>query len=358
VADKKVANNKVASKNAAKPKAAKPKPLGGKTYAFFGEFSVWPRYHGTSPAGVAKKLGAKVVDELGDGVDVVVFGDHRGTGRSEAKKKAERSDGLEILDEAAYRERVRIDLTGKRFAFIGGFDCSPSGLEDGMLAKMVATAGGVVTPDVDATLDYLVIGNRRGPSKIAMKNHATKLVEQGAEIAMIDETGFLELVRIDKPNPTGELDLSSFVNQLYGNVDPGKLGRALDMLRKDRFQLYTKLDADRLVGVVRSQSGSGSVYASWLTRDGRYGCSQPSLEDCMGLQGSTCKHLLVLVVGLARTGGMPMADALAWVRSAGTKGPGKDVELASETFIQYKGAEAGEVDWRPTETIPEDFYAL
>src|SRR5262249_18298431 len=162
-------------------------------------------------------------------------------------------------------------------------------------------------------------------------------------------TAFLELVRVDKPSSTGELDFPGFVNQLYGNVDQGKLGRALDMLRKDRFQLYTKLDDDRLVGVVRSQSGSGSVYASWLTREGRYRCSQPSLEDCMGLQGSTCKHLLVLVVGLARTGGMPMAQALAWVRSAGAKGPGKDAELASETFIQYKGAEAGEVDWRPTE---------
>jgi hypothetical protein len=30
----------------------------------------------------------------------------------------------------------------------------------------------------------------------------------------------------------------------------------------------------------------------------------------------------------------------------------------SATFIRYKGAEAGEVDWRPTETIPEDYYAF
>jgi hypothetical protein len=30
----------------------------------------------------------------------------------------------------------------------------------------------------------------------------------------------------------------------------------------------------------------------------------------------------------------------------------------TEAFLQYKGAEAGEVDWRPTETIPEDFYAV
>jgi hypothetical protein len=30
----------------------------------------------------------------------------------------------------------------------------------------------------------------------------------------------------------------------------------------------------------------------------------------------------------------------------------------TEAFIQYKGASLGEIDWRPTETIPEDYYAF
>ena len=30
----------------------------------------------------------------------------------------------------------------------------------------------------------------------------------------------------------------------------------------------------------------------------------------------------------------------------------------SAIFLRYKGAEAGEIDWRPTETIPEDYYSL
>ena len=112
------------------------------------------------------------------------------------------------------------------------------------------------------------------------------------------------------------------------------------------------------MGVVRSQSGSGSVYASWLTPEGRYGCSEPGLTDCMGLQGAVCKHLLVLVVGLVRTGQLPADQALSWVRAARGKRPAKDNTLCAETFIQYKGAEAGQLDWRPTETIPEDFYAV
>jgi BRCT domain type II-containing protein len=344
------------------PRPERPQPYAGKRFAFFGEFAVWPSYHRTSPAGVAARLGARIVESLDSEVDVAVFGNLRGPGRAEAKKVADklvatRGSRLEVLDEAMFRERVRIDLTGKRFAFIGGFDCSPAGIEDGLLARMVETAGGVVVTDIDSTLDYLVVGNRRGPSKIALSNKADKLIETGAAIRKLDESAFLELVRVDRPSTGGELDFAGFLSQLYAAVDEGKLGRALDMLRKDRFKLYTRVDDERLVGVVRSQSGSGSVYASWLTSDGAYGCAQPDLSECKGLQGTVCKHLLVLVCGMARTGQLPLDRALAWIGSARGTEPSKNHELCAETFIQYKGAEAGELDWRPTETIPEDFYA-
>ena len=343
---------------AKKPAPRAADPFRGKRYAFFGELAVWPSYHAGSPADVAQRRGATIVYAVADAT-TVVFGDLRGTGRAEAKKAAGKLAHLEILDEAAYRERVRIDLAGKRFAFIGGFDCSPAGLDDGLLARMVERAGATVTADIDAALDYLVVGNRRGPQKIALHNKAKKLIEAGAPIAALDETAFLELVRVEKPPAAdGALDFAGFLSQLYGNVEEKKLGRALDMLRKDRFQLYAKLDDERLLGVVQSQSSAGSVYATWLTSEGHYGCAQTSLEECMGLQGSVCKHLLVLVVGLTRTQQLPLARALTWMRSAGAKGPRADVALCAETFVQYKGATAGEVDWRPTETIPEDFYAL
>ena len=256
------------------------------------------------------------------------------------------------------KSKTRISA-GKRFAFAGGFDCCPAGLDDTMLVKMVEAAGGTATTDIDATLDYLVVGNRRGEKKIARVNEVKRLVEGGADITIIDEGKFLTLTRVKTPTDgTGELDFPTFISQLYTCGDRGKVGRALDMLRKDRFQLYANVLPAQLVGVVRSQSGSGSVYASWLTQDGHYGCSQPDLEDCMGLQGSTCKHLMVLVVGLARTNQITMAQALAWMRAAKGEPPRKNTTLCSETLIQYKGAQAGEVDWRPTETIPEDFYAF
>ncbi|MBX3157573.1 MAG: hypothetical protein KF773_16480 [Deltaproteobacteria bacterium] len=360
MAKKKVTTTPAAETTAAPP--PKPRPFAGQRWAFFGDFAIWPAYHRGNPATVAFRRGATVVDLLDETVDFVVFGDERGTGRSEAKRLAERlvDDGgkLKILDEVAYRELVRIDLAGKRFCFVGGFDCAPGGLDDGLLAKMVERAGGVVTADVDASLDYLVSGNRKGPSKIKLQNVADKLIEGGAPLVRLDETGFLQLVRTETTGPGGELDFSGFLSQLYGHVDEGKLGRALDMLRKDRYQLYAKLDDQHLVGVVRSQTSQSSVYASWITPQGHYGCAQPDLEECMGLQGAPCKHLLVLIVGLARAHQMPMAQALAWIRAAKRRPPRDDHDLCAETFLQYKGAEAGEIDWRPTETIPEDFYAM
>jgi hypothetical protein len=46
------------------------------------------------------------------------------------------------------------------------------------------------------------------------------------------------------------------------------------------------------------------------------------------------------------------------VDASGGNAPALDKDAMSETFIKYKGAEAGTVDWRPTETIPEDYYAM
>ena len=333
----------------------------GQRWAFFGDFAIWPSYHGCDPAGVAHRRGATIVVDVAD-AEVVVMGDLRGTGRAEAKKRADRAlaaGAIQLLDEAAYRELVRIDLSGKRFAFIGGFALSPTETDTTILAQMVARAGGIVHPAVDATLDYLVVGSKRGPSKIALLNQARRLRVGGAKTVELDETGFVELVRIDAPAAaSAELDFTGFMGQLYGYVEEKKLGRAMTMLREDRLHLYSTIDEDRLVGVVKSQSMEGTVYASWLTSAGAYNCTDPNLDACGGLMGRPCKHLLVLVVGLARTKQLPIVHALAWLRAAHSRGPRADTTICAETLIQYKGAAAGEIDWRPTETIPEDFYAV
>jgi hypothetical protein len=48
----------------------------------------------------------------------------------------------------------------------------------------------------------------------------------------------------------------------------------------------------------------------------------------------------------------------AWIAKTHSVKPQLDRDNMGEIFLKYKGAEAGEIDWRPTETIPEDFYAM
>jgi len=57
-------------------------------------------------------------------------------------------------------------------------------------------------------------------------------------------------------------------------------------------------------------------------------------------------------------GELEAASACEWVLASRRKDPKLDKEIMTATFLRYKGAQAGELDWRPTETIPEDYYAF
>lgn len=154
------------------------------------------------------------------------------------------------------------------------------------------------------------------------------------------------------------LDTDAFMKRLEGGVDAAKLDKALSMLKADRFKLYAQVTDSHLVGVVKSQGDPTLVYSCKLASDGVYGCCTQNLNICGGLRGSLCKHLLVLIVGLTRAGDLDPNTIDNWVLSSKGQKPVLDKDAMSETFLRYKGAEAGEVDWRPTETIPEDYYAM
>jgi hypothetical protein len=158
--------------------------------------------------------------------------------------------------------------------------------------------------------------------------------------------------------PTQPLDLPTFLDRLANNTDVSKYTKALKMLKADRFKLYAQVKDDHLVGVVKSQSDPDLVYSCKLASDGTYGCCTQNLNICGGLRGSICKHLLVLVVGLTRAGDLDPNKIDDWVLASQGQKPVLDKDAMSDTFLRYKGAEAGEVDWRPTETIPEDYYAM
>jgi hypothetical protein len=152
---------------------------------------------------------------------------------------------------------------------------------------------------------------------------------------------------------------SAFFNRDLPRVtDLSKLKKAMAMLRAERFQLFAEVRPGRVVGLVRSQSTPKRVYACRLADDGGYACCTQNLRTCVVSRDSPCKHLLVLVLGLVNAGQIAPETAIEWLeRSRGRDGrPDKDETTA--IFLRYKGAEAGQVDWRPTETIPEDFYAM
>jgi uncharacterized protein YjbI with pentapeptide repeats len=158
--------------------------------------------------------------------------------------------------------------------------------------------------------------------------------------------------------PGKAIDYDGLLERLHRYLDFDRLNRALKMLRADRFQLFADVKDDSIVGVVKSQTDADLVYSCRLTGAGDFSCCTQNLNVCGGLRGGLCKHLLVLIVGLARTGKLDSTKADAWANASRSKKPVLDKDVMSDTFLRYKGAEAGEIDWRPTETIPEDFYAM
>src|SRR5207302_1096046 len=86
-----------------------------------------------------------------------------------------------------------------------------------------------------------------------------------------------------------QLTLSAFLKRLEKNCDPKRLAKALDMLQKERFQLFSQIDENSLVGVVKSQVDPDKVYSCRLTSDGLFSCCDQNLELCLGLSGALCK---------------------------------------------------------------------
>ena len=156
----------------------------------------------------------------------------------------------------------------------------------------------------------------------------------------------------------GPLDLQQFMTVLEALVDKDRLAKALAMLKADRFRLFAQTDDEQLLGVVKSQSDPDLVYSCRLTKEGEFACCTQNLNVCGGLRGALCKHLLVLIIGMTNGGELDPTIVNQWITASRFKKPVLDKDVMSETLLRYKGAEAGEVDWRPMETIPEDYYAL
>jgi uncharacterized protein YjbI with pentapeptide repeats len=203
----------------------------------------------------------------------------------------------------------------------------------------------------------------------AMKAIRTTKTTQGAEARRQreeykrrqEELKKRELKKIEKTieKQVGKItDIATFLKALELRADKSKIDKATKMLKAERFQLFNDITDTHLNGVVKSQTDADLVYACRIESNGHYACCTQNLNICGGLRGSICKHLLVLIVGLVKAGQLDPSTIDAWIAKTHDTKPELNKETMGEIFIRYKGAEAGEVDWRPTETVPEDYYAV
>lgn len=162
---------------------------------------------------------------------------------------------------------------------------------------------------------------------------------------------------IDDLNKSG-LDFSGFMELLNRSYDQSRISKSVSMLKKESFQLFAEQNTSGTVGIIKSQTDPDLFYACQLGETGNFACCTQNLNPCGGLRGALCKHILVLVIGLAKAGKIDTSEAAKQILASASQKPELNKDLMTELFLRYKGVAAGEIDWRPTETIPEDYFAF
>ncbi len=162
----------------------------------------------------------------------------------------------------------------------------------------------------------------------------------------------------NKSVPFGDLDFEGMIKNLNIRLDKTRVKNALSMLKKDVFQLYHETSDEGVAGIVKSQTDPDLLYACHISSEGQFACCTQNSRPCGGLKGAVCKHIVVLLCGLVQADLMDATTATKWVFASSLNDPSKEKTLMVDIFLRYKDAQAGEIDWRPIETIPEDYYAF
>jgi hypothetical protein len=331
------------------------KRLKGKKFCIIAFNAEWPGFlEGRGFKTHLKKRGAAVVEEFDETADFIVVGSGRKKGRADAIKKAKKLK-MKVHDEVQFFKLLRHNLKDTNFAFTGGFSTGAAALDTGP-EILLSSIGANLCP-IDKSLDFLVVGDRRAKGKTADLRKAEEVNQDGGQIQIMSEHDYMSLLAVSSGEET-KMDFPRLVVKLRNNVDAKKLDRSIKMLKKESYDLYGSISDTRISGIVKSQTSSKQYYAPWIGSDGKYSCYGSEMYQCMGLQGKICKHILVLLLGLTQSGELDMQTAFDWTLAARGKRPLDDEDESATALLRYKGVEAGTVDWRPTETVPEDFYIL
>lgn len=171
-----------------------------------------------------------------------------------------------------------------------------------------------------------------------------------------DPVKLLLLQQIDeKPSSFG---FPKFLELIKSDFDSARVSKALTMLKKDRFQLFCEQNDSGVWGIIKSQTDEDLLYACKLGTEGTFACCTQNLNPCGGLRGALCKHILCLVIGLTKASEMDPAATARRVIASLRESATLDKDRMAALFLRYAGAQNGELDWRPTETLPEDYYAF
>ena len=331
--------------------------ISGKTFSIMAFKAEWPKHFvGKNYQEHLKIRGATLLKATDLNADYVVIGAGREKGRAAMIRKAEKQ-GIDVFDEVDFFELIHFKqendkaLKGLKFAFAGGFHLSAAALDEGA-ACLLEAVGAEHVDDISAA-DFFVLGDKRAKGKAAAIKKAQQVIDGGKKLQFLSEIAYLDLMR--EHHTTDKLDFPALVLLLGKVTDPKKVDRAIKMLQGESFELYSNTSNEKIGGVVKSQTGYG-LYAPWINHKGQYGCYDEDLEYCMGMQGSVCKHSLLLLLGLARKGELELKQVLRWVAKAELKKSSNNEDESAEMLLRYKGVQTGEVDWRPTEITPEDFY--
>jgi hypothetical protein len=319
----------------------------------------WPRFlEGSGPEEHVRRRGGEIVGSLDD-ADYLVVGKRAKRGRAEALRRAARLSaqgaGPQQLGEGDLVRLLRPRVAGKTFLLAGGL---PVGVDPEGAASLLKAAGARVATPSDADVDFVVVGVRRAKGKAEALRRIAALREAGVPFTDLEEPTFLVLLACLAEPDDSSFDAHALAVQLRTLADARKVERAIRMLKSESFRLHTEVTGGAIGGVVRSQSQEDGYYACWIFEDGSYGCFDAKVNACMGQSGGLCKHLMVLLLGLAVQGEADPRQVCGWLRRASSKRPSRVNQRSAELILRYKGAEAGEIDWRPTETVPEDYYAL
>jgi len=120
--------------------------------------------------------------------------------------------------------------------------------------------------------------------------------------------------------------------------------------------LWAEADADRAHAVVPAAVGATTFLACRITSAGRFQCATPDLTPCPDAADGVCRHVVCLVLSLVQRERLSAEDAARWLQRSLAHDVGLDRDALGEIFARY--AETIQADYRPNETLPEDYYAL